>query len=264
MAKGFISSLRIFPLTACFVGVLFTLTACTNAPVIPATETDIQAEAEQKATTPRPRDKDYDWMSIESWYEYFQDDVNIAKAGDVDLLFVGDSITQGWPSPLWENYFGAYRPANFGIGGDHTGNVLWRLQHGELENLSPRAIVLLIGINNFFHNGDTSEDVFKGVKAVVAQLQTSFPETRILLNGVLPHKENADDPMRQLIIETNHLIRTLGDEELVFYRDYGSLLLEPDGSISLEIMPDTLHLAEPGYKIWAEAMFPLLDNWLGQ
>lgn len=235
------------------------LTACSND--TPDTSTAMVG-IEAKATTPKARDQEYEWMSIENWYERFNDDVAIAKAGNVDLLFIGDSITQGWPSPLWDEYFGQYHPANFGIGGDHTGNILWRLQNTDLSNLHPKVIVLLIGINNFFHNGDQPDDVFQGVKAVVDLLRTEFPDSKILLNGILPHKEHANDPMREKIIETNQKILTLGDHSSVYYRDYGSLFLTEDGTLITALMPDTLHPAEPGYRVWADAMLPQLQVWL--
>lgn len=265
MATRSILSLKSLPVV-CGLMAALALAGCSkdtsdsSASSTPATEA--VAHNGSKATTPKPRDQEYEWMSIAEWNERFQDDVKIAKEGNVGLLFVGDSITQGWPSPLWENSFGAFNPANFGIGGDHTGNVLWRLQNTDLSNLHPKVIVLLIGVNNFFHNNDQPEDVFQGVKAVVDLLRIEFPDAKILLNGILPHKENADDPMRQMIIETNQKIQTLGDHSTVYYRDYGSLFLAEDGSIPKELMPDSLHPAEPGYVIWADAMLPQIQVWM--
>lgn len=235
------------------------ISACGTSPTEPSAA---QAAFSHKATTPAPRDRDYEWMSLVNWHERFLDDVNAARDGDVDLLFLGDSITQGWPEEMFAHYFNQWRPANFGIGGDHTGNVLWRLQFGEVEKIQPRVVVLLIGINNFFHNGDQPDDVFQGVKAVVEKLQATWPDAKILLNGILPHQHAADHPMRQTIIDTNKMIKSLGDEQQIFYRDYGLLMLEADGTLSPRIMPDSLHPAEPGYKIWAEAMLPLLQSWL--
>lgn len=81
-----------------------------------------------------------------------------ANQGPVDVLLVGDSITQQWGSPLdkgvlneaWKKHFRGYKTINIGIGGDKTQNVLWRLDHGGVEGLEPRVVVVMIGNNMFF------------------------------------------------------------------------------------------------------------------
>ena len=214
------------------------------------------------STIPAPRTIEYSWMSVEQWHQKFAEDVAVARAGDVNLLFVGDSITEGWPAPLWQKYFAPYKAANFGVGGDQTGNVLWRLENGDIEKLNPKVVVLMIGINNFGLNNEGPEEVFQGVKAVVTTLRTAFPDAKILVNGIFPYQETAQSPMRAPIIKANQLINTLDDGKHVFFHDYGHLMLQDDGSISPEIMPDFLHPAEPGYQIWADAMMPTLRKWL--
>lgn len=215
-----------------------------------------------KSTLPVPRTVEYSWMSVEQWHQKFAEDVEVARAGNVDLLFVGDSITQGWTPALWQKYFAPYNAANFGVGGDQTGNVLWRLQNGEIDKLNPKVVVLMVGINNFGLNNEGPDEVFQGVKAVVDTLREAFPKAKILVNGIFPYQETAQSPMRAPIIEANKLIKTLDDGKQVFFRDYGHLMLQDDGSISPDIMPDFLHPAEPGYQIWAEAMMPTLREWL--
>ncbi len=215
-----------------------------------------------KSTIPAPRTIEYSWMSVEQWRQKFAEDVEVARSGEVDLLFVGDSITQGWPTSLWQKYFAPYKAANFGVGGDQTGNVLWRLENGELEKLNPKVVVLMVGINNFGLNNEGPEEVFQGVKAVVDTLRHAFPDAKILLNGIFPYQETAQSPMRAPIIKANQLIKTLDDGKHVFFHDYGQLMLQDDGSISPTIMPDFLHPAEPGYQIWADAMMPTLRKWL--
>lgn len=214
------------------------------------------------STIPAPRTIEYSWMSVEQWHQKFAEDVAVARSGDVDLLFVGDSITEGWPAPLWQKYFAPYKAANFGVGGDQTGNVLWRLENGDIEKLNPKVVVLMIGINNFGLNNEGPKEVFQGVEAVVTTLHTAFPNAKILVNGIFPYQEAAQSPMRAPIIKANQLIKTLDDGKHIFFRDYGHLMLQDDGSISPEIMPDFLHPAEPGYQIWADAMMPTLRRWL--
>ena len=215
-----------------------------------------------KSVIPAPRTIEYSWMSVATWQQKHADDVAVAEKGGVDLLFVGDSITDGWNDEVWQEYFAKYNPANFGIGGDHTANVLWRLQHGDVGNLHPKAIVLLIGVNNFGHLNETPEKVFPGVKAVVQQLRLAFPTAKILLNAVFPYEHPADSPKRAEVKQLNKMIATLDDNKYVFFKDYGHLFLEKDGSISKEIMGDYLHPTRKGDEIWAKAMMPTLKAWL--
>jgi lysophospholipase L1-like esterase len=219
-------------------------------------------KTQPKSVIPAPRTIEYSWMSIASWNKQFAEDVEIARKGDVDLLFVGDSITAGWPDTLWQTYFAAYKPANFGIGGDQTGNLLWRLEHGELDKLNPKVVVLMVGVNNFGLNNEGPEDVFQGVNAVVNKLREAFPNAKILLNAIFPYQETAQSPMRKSIIDANKRIKTLEDGKHIFFHDYGHLMLDNNGSIQPHLMPDFLHPAEPGYQLWAEAMMPTLRQWL--
>lgn len=215
-----------------------------------------------QAVTPAPRTAEYSWMSVSDWNQKFAEDLAIARQGNIDLLLVGDSITQGWPQAQQEKFFKDYRTANFAIGGDLTNNLLWRLEHGEIEKLKPKAVVLLIGINNLASAQHTPEEVFLGVEANVNKLRSAFPQAKILVNAIFPYKEKAQDPMRATIIKTNKLIQKLDDGKQVFFFDYGPLLLQADGSISPEIMADFLHLTPAGYEIWGEAMAPSLQEWL--
>lgn len=208
------------------------------------------------AVTAAPRSVEYPWMTIARWKDMHAADVAVAEKGGVDLMFIGDSITEGWPEPVWNASFGKYKPANFGIGGDNTGNLLWRLQDPRYARIKPKAIVLLIGVNNFNLCGENTEQVFEGVKAVVAALRKQYPAARILLNAVLPTEEKMDGKRRQDVIKLNTMIATLGDGQQVIFRDYGRAFLQPDGSISKEIMPDFLHLSEKGYQMWSDAMLP--------
>jgi lysophospholipase L1-like esterase len=212
------------------------------------------------ATNAAPRSVEYPWMSVERWKRMHVDQLAIADQGGVDLMFVGDSITEGWPKATWDSSFGKYKPANFGIGGDHTGTVLWRLQDNRLARLKPRAIVLLIGVNNIGLCDEGAETVFTGVKAVVASLRRQYPSARILLNSILPADETAQGERRRRIVALNKLVATLDQKPHVNVVDYGPLFLQADGSIPKDIMADSLHLTEKGYAIWARAMRPDIDR----
>ncbi len=216
-----------------------------------------QADAVQTcAVNIKPRTQAYPWMTIERWKRMHEDQLALADKGNVDLMFLGDSITEGWPRDIWDASFGAYKPGNFGIGGDNTGNVLWRLQDKRMARLSPKTIVLLIGVNNFGLCDEKPEQVFAGIKAVVAALRKQYPDARILLNAVLPTGELPKSERRQNVVALNKMVATLDDGRHVVFRDYGASFVRPDGSIGTDIMGDHLHLTQKGYAIWADAMLP--------
>ncbi len=142
---------------------------------------------------PEQRVTEYGWMSIAKWDELHAKNLARAKEGKVDVLFLGDSITQGWgDNAPWKKNFAPLKAANFGIGGDTTRTVLWRLDHGEVDGIKPKGIVLLIGTNNFGLHNDKPEDTLRGVKAVIAKLREKLPESKILLMGLLPRDAKPD------------------------------------------------------------------------
>jgi len=192
--------------------------------------------------------------------------LKIAAKGEGDVIFIGDSITQGWEGKaakkIWEENFGPYKPVNLGIGGDQTGHVLWRLTEGkEIEPLKPKLAVIMIGTNNT--GGHSAEQIAGGIKAIVEELQKQKPDMKILLLGVFPRcgaKLEKDDtvcPKEKLqpkIKAINEIIAKLADDKKVFYKDIGDKFLNKDGGLEKKVMPDYLHLSEEGYKIWAESI----------
>lgn len=217
--------------------------------------------ADNTAIIPAPRDAN--WVKRhESLLAESQ-----AKKDSVDLLFIGDSITDGWDGrgkAVYDKYYVPRNVLNLGIGGDRTQHVLWRLQHGEVDGLHPKATVLLIGINNTSKERDGSErntapEVIEGITAVVKEIQTRLPKTKLLLLAVFPYKQKGD-PMRDKVAEINKGIRKLGKRKNVTFLDIGKKFLEPDGTLSTNIMPDLLHPNERGYQIWADAMEPTLKK----
>jgi len=188
--------------------------------------------------------------------------VEIAKKGDVDVLFLGDSITAGWgQNAAWKKNFEPLKAANFGIGGDRTEHVLWRITEGkELEGITPKAAVLMIGTNNSGSN--TAEEIAEGVKTIVAELRKQKPNMKVLLLGVFPRSGmKPSDPTKvapaeqnKKIKQINDIITKLDDGKMVIYMDINSKFLDKDGNLPKEIMPDFLHLSAKGYDIWAEAI----------
>jgi lysophospholipase L1-like esterase len=188
--------------------------------------------------------------------------VATAKEGKAQLLFLGDSITAGWASKgkaVWDKSFTQWQPANFGIGGDRTQHVLWRIENGELDGIKPKAAVVMIGTNNV--GGDTAEGIASGVKKIIDTIRAKTPDTKILLLAVFPRGEKASpNPGREKLAKVNEIISKLADNQHVFYLDIGAKFLQPDGSISKDIMPDFLHPSEAGYQIWADAITPKLTD----
>ena len=185
--------------------------------------------------------------------------------GDADLVFIGDSITQGWEGRgknVWKKFYGRRKAVNLGIGGDRTQHVIWRLDNGNLDNVKPKAAVIMIGTNNSGSN--TPEQIAEGVTVIVKQLRKKTPDTRILLLAVFPRGANNGDKRRQVNEKTNAIIAKLDDGKHVLYLDIGKKFLEEDGTLTREIMPDLLHLSEKGYTIWAQSIEKNLASLLAE
>jgi lysophospholipase L1-like esterase len=176
--------------------------------------------------------------------------------GACDIAFIGDSITQGWEGngkTVWTNYYGKRKCLNFGVGGDRTQHVLWRFENGQLDGLKPKAAVLMIGTNNSNRDDNTEADILEGVQAIVKQLRERLPETQVLVLGIFPRGQTFS-AQRGKLLQVNQALAKLADGKRVHYLDFGSQLIEADGSISKALMPDYLHLSERGYEIWAKAI----------
>jgi lysophospholipase L1-like esterase len=256
MSKRFTS----YPLTALLAALLAGPFGGTSAQAQEAVAPSNGLSPAACAVTPMPRVKEYEWMSVAKWKEIHAAQQAVAKQGGIDLMFVGDSITQGWPHDFFEQQFGRFHAANFGVGGDHTGNVLYRLDDPVMASLKPRAIVLLVGVNNFFHCADNTEQTFAGIRQVVATLRQEYPDARILLNAVLPYGDANEEFKRAQVRELNRMVAGLDDGKHVFYRDYGPRFLQADGTIPTDVMADHLHPTAKGYRIWADAMLPDIEQ----
>lgn len=216
-------------------------------------------EAVHTAVTPVPR-KDEWWVKRqESMNERVKKG---AEAKDVEVVFIGDSITQGWEGAgrgVWEKRYAPHKAVNLGIGGDRTQHVLWRLDHGNLDGIAPKVAVVMIGTNNTNGSDNTAAEIADGIKKIVGKVHEKSPETKVLLLAVFPRGE-AGDPQRDKIAQVNGIIKELDDGKRVRYLDIGGKFLEEDGSLPKNLMPDLLHLSERGYEVWGEAMGPLLEE----
>ncbi|MDG2470749.1 MAG: platelet-activating factor acetylhydrolase IB subunit [Pirellulaceae bacterium] len=187
------------------------------------------------------------------------------KKGNVDLVFIGDSITQGWEGrgkKVWAKFYQGRNAVNLGIGGDRTQHVIWRLDNGNLKEIQPKVAVIMIGTNNSGSN--SPQQIADGVKKIVGQIRTKTPKTKILLLATFPRGSSPDDKRRQVNQKSNALVAKLGTDSNVTYLDIGPQFLGEGGSLSKEIMPDLLHLSERGYLIWAESIEEPLKKLLGK
>jgi lysophospholipase L1-like esterase len=193
----------------------------------------------------------------EKFMRMHEEFVERAKRGDVDLLFLGDSITQGWnrQKEIFDEHFGKYKPANFGISGDRTQHVLWRIENGELEPpMKPKLIVLMIGTNN--SNSDPADKIAAGVEKIVSTARQKTG-AKVLLLAVFPRGETPQTAakQREVIKGVNERIKKLDDGgKNVRFLDIGDKFMNADGTIPKEIMPDYLHLSKEGYERWAKAI----------
>jgi beta-glucosidase len=197
--------------------------------------------------------------------------LGLTRERPIDLLFLGDSITRRWAEvpDLWQRHFGGLRAANFGVGGDATQNVIWRIENGELDGISPKVVVLLIGTNNLATN--TAVEISAAIGVIVRTILGKLPSTKVLLLAILPRgpqRRSRDDGDRSAFYQDridaiNRSLRRLDDGDRVRFLDFGSKLIGSDGELMASHVPDGLHLVGPGYEAWAEAMGPLLAGMLG-
>jgi lysophospholipase L1-like esterase len=179
----------------------------------------------------------------------------IARGATIELLFVGDSITDGWRNagqPVWDQNWAPLKAANFGIGGDTTQGVLWRMQNGELDGFKAKLIVHMLGTNNL--NRNPIDEMVDGNRLIIEEYRKRQPQAKVLLLGIFPRSPEASHPNRALIKEANGKLAQLADNNQVFFMDIGEKFLTGDGTLTQEIMPDGLHPNLRGYRIWAEAI----------
>jgi lysophospholipase L1-like esterase len=198
-----------------------------------------------------------------------------AKSGPIGVLFLGDSITEGWAKApqIWDYYYGKLEPADFGINGDQTQHVIWRIENGELDGIHPKVVVLMIGTNN--SAGNTGEEIAAADTKIISMIRAKIPETKVLLLAIFPRGAHrnpeglitdaaiADAAKRMASIDrANVLLAKLDDGVNVRFLDIGAQFLGRDGKIPWTIMPDQLHPTAAGYELEAEAIQPLLTEML--
>ncbi|MHC5111734.1 MAG: platelet-activating factor acetylhydrolase IB subunit [Planctomycetota bacterium] len=186
--------------------------------------------------------------------------------GDVDLVFIGDSITHGWEDAgkeVWHRYYGDRNAVNLGISGDRTQHVIWRLLRGNINGITPSAAVIMIGTNNSNGTDHSAREIADGITAIVQVLRSELPRTKVLILGIFP-RGPTPNPQREKNARASRFASELADGRMIHYMDIGAHFLEADGTLTKEIMPDFLHLSPKGYRFWAIAIEGKLRELLGE
>jgi lysophospholipase L1-like esterase len=192
-----------------------------------------------------------------------------ARSGRIDLYFEGDSIVRRWgatdyPELLahWKESFFGWNAADFGWGADRIQNILWRLENGELDGVDPKVIVLLAGTNNL-PDGVGAGEIARGLSAIVRLMQTKAPQATIVVTGIFPRNDNQS--YGPVIREVNASLSKMADGRRVRYLDINGRLADGSGQLHEGMMNarDRLHPTLQGYRVWAEALQPLLRELLG-
>jgi lysophospholipase L1-like esterase len=194
------------------------------------------------------------------------------KQGKIDVYFQGDSITRRWgatdyPEFLahWKKSFHGWNAANFAWGGDTTHNILWRMQNGELDGVSPKVVVVQAGTNNLPWRGPADDrkvdEVVNGIRAIVGEFQMRVPKATIILTALFPRGQNPQ--LAPAIRKINERIALLADGKRVRFLNINGQLADADGRLLPGNSSDGLHLEESGYEVWARALKPMLQELLG-
>ena len=194
------------------------------------------------------------------------------KQGTIDVYFQGDSILRRWgatdyPKLLanWKKNFHGWNAADFAWGGDTTHNILWRMQNGELEGVNPKVVVLQAGTNNLPWRGSarnsTVEDVVSGIEAILDVFQAKIPDAKIVLTAVFPRSQNI--AVAPTINTINKRLETLATAKRVRFLNINDKLGDDKGQLLPGMSDDGLHLSEQGYQVWADALKPILTEFLG-
>jgi len=230
-----------------------------SLPSTKALPTSTRAYRQDVTDKPVPRIGAEPGTISEEWQAHHERQLHARNRATAKVIFLGDSITEGWGmAPAYQGRFGKYMPLNLGISGDFTQNVLWRIDQGALTGTNPEVLVLMIGVNNLA-GGFSPKETVAGIRAILAAVQARLPNTQVLLLAVLPARQSPADPLRQRIIEANGLLASLPGLSRVSIHDVGSVLLEPDGTLSKATTRDFLHPTAAGYEHLSEAVAPLIE-----
>ncbi len=194
----------------------------------------------------------------EVWLSVHERQKRLLQATNPKVVFLGDSITELWDERVWARYFDKLGAANLGIRGDRTNQLIYRLQDGLLDGLSPELVIVAVGANNLWKDQFGAERTGEAVKLIVSKVQQRCPKAQILIVGIFPTDRNPDSAFRYVVPEFNKAISKAADGQRVRFVDFGVKFLDPDKSIPKALMPDGLHLGAPGYEVYAKNLAPVV------
>ncbi|HEX6703818.1 MAG TPA: GDSL-type esterase/lipase family protein [Albitalea sp.] len=208
-----------------------------------------------------------EWWALDWWMSRHQEKLEekrklVAAGTPPEIVFIGDSITQGWETAgreVWQRHYAKHHALDLGFNGDRTENVLWRLQHGAIDGIAAKVAVLMIGTNNSGHRAENPWTTAAGIRRIVDEIHRRTPGTRVLLLAIFPRGEQPGDFLRGINERVNRLIAGWSD---VRFLNINAELLNADGRLSKDVMPDLLHPNEKGYAIWQRTMEPTLQKLL--
>ena len=257
-SSGFAPKAKLLPLALLVLGSVSAAPSHAKAVAAPSAQ---PASAIVDASSPIAR------TDKPAFYTLHDEFLARGKSGPIGVLFLGDSITERWKQVphIWEHYFDKYQPANFGISGDRTHNVIWRIENGELDGIKPRVVVLMLGTNNTdVHN---AEQIAAADEKIIGMIRKKIPGAKVLLLAIFPRdaRKNADGLIieanvadvakrAETIDKANVLLAKLDDGKQVRFLNINHVFLGRDGRIPWTIMPDQVHLSPAGYQLWAEAI----------
>lgn len=242
------------------VGVVISLLSGCGSPT-PSICSEI-ALGSHSAVTPGPRGDAW-------WTKRHQGVLEQTQSRDPEVIFIGDSITHGWDGKgkeVWNEYFAKYDPINMGFSGDRTQHVLWRLDNGEVDGISPELAVIMIGTNNSNGTDNTAREIADGIQAIVCSLREKLPDMKVLILAIFPRGHAAPgagatfNPQWAKNDEASRLASEIADGKMIHYLDINDVFLNDEGVLTREVMPDLLHPEEKGYALWAEAMAPTIEK----
>lgn len=227
------------------------------------------AQVDTTLSVPPPSGKAWDpawgfWADAppDAWQQTHWGFVEKVRKGGVKVLFLGDSLTKGWlesGKETWKGAFASWKTLNIGIGGDTTRQTLWRLDHGALDGIQPRVVVLMIGVNNIFTQTGTDDEIAQGIEAILRKIHTQSPGTKVLLLGILPLGNDAQTARTKAI---NAKLAALSGANIRFldvsgdFQDAGGLLKPA------LYHADKTHLSASGYAVLGAAIAPVLEEML--
>jgi lysophospholipase L1-like esterase len=239
-------------------------------------KTDTTALYVNTAIVPVPKleEDSYNWWGRHAEVLAIKDSIK------PEILLIGDSITHFWGgSPQrkyangelrapngpesWNKLFGRYRVLNIGFGWDRTQNVLWRLDHGEIDGINPRLVVINIGTNNtsstYAAHRNTPSEIVDGIMAIYARVRTKMPHAKIVVMALFPRESDPGNPRRALINQVNGQLKVLADHHSINLLNIGPEMLNPDGTFLPGMMLDFTHPTDRGYQVWADALKPFIN-----